>query len=110
VEVCAALSRRQKSGRIATAQFQKSIKRLRRDFTERLNVTASTESIVIEALRLAQVHALRGYDALQLATALEANRRRSVRDLPALTLVSSDNELNRAANSEGISVEDPNNR
>jgi uncharacterized protein len=82
---------------------------LRRDFSERLYLTVPTENIVIEALRLAQIHALRGYDALQLATALEANRRRSVRGLPPLTLVSSDNELSRAASAEGISVDDPNN-
>ena len=76
VEVCAALARRHKGLKLAADQFHKSVKRLRRDFTERLAVTATTESIVIEALRLAESYALRGYDALQLASALEANRRR----------------------------------
>lgn len=65
VEVCAALARRHKGLKLAADQFHKSVKRLRRDFTERLAVTATTESIVIEALRLAESYALRGYDALQ---------------------------------------------
>jgi predicted nucleic acid-binding protein len=81
---------------------------LRRDFTERLTVTATTESIVIEALRLAESYALRGYDALQLASVLEANRRRVLHHLPPLTLVSSDEDLNKAAQAERLTVEDPN--
>ena len=109
VEVCAALARRHKGARLAAVQFHKSVKRLRRDFTARLAVVAITESVVVEALRLAETHALRGYDALQLASALEANRRRVQHNLPPLTLVSSDGELNQAAQAEGLIVEDPNN-
>ena len=60
VEVCAALARRHKGLKLAADQFHKSVKRLRRDFTERLAVTATTESVVIEALRLAESYALRG--------------------------------------------------
>ncbi|MGE0126891.1 MAG: type II toxin-antitoxin system VapC family toxin [Blastocatellales bacterium] len=82
---------------------------MRRDFTARLAVVAITESVVVEALRLAEIHALRGYDALQLASALEANRRRAQHNLPPLTLVSSDGELNQAAQAEGLIVDDPNN-
>lgn len=108
VEVCAALARRHKGLKLATDQFHKSVKRLRRDFTERLAVTATTESIVIQALRLAESYALRGYDALQLASALEANRRRLLHHLSPLTLVSSDEDLNKAAQAEGLIVEDPN--
>ncbi|MEK6409541.1 MAG: type II toxin-antitoxin system VapC family toxin [Acidobacteriota bacterium] len=108
VEVCAALARRHKGLKLAADQFHKSVKRLRRDFTERLAVTATTESIVIEALRLAESYALRGYDALQLASALEANRRRGLHHLSPLTFVSSDEDLNKAAQAEGLTVEDPN--
>ncbi len=108
VEVCAALARRHKGLKLAADQFHKSVKRLRRDFTERLAVTATLESIVIEALRLAESYALRGYDALQLASALEANRRRVSHHLSPLTLVSSDEDLNEAAQAEGLTVEDPN--
>ena len=53
-------------------------------------------------------YALRGYDALQLSSALEASRRRLLHSLSPLTLVSADKELNTAARSEGLTVEDPN--
>ena len=109
VETCAALARRHKGNKLTVAQFHKSLKRLRRDFTGRLAVGATTEGVVLEALRLAETHALRGYDALQLAFALEANRRRVQRQLPPLTLVSADTDLNQAAQAEGLAVEDPNN-
>jgi hypothetical protein len=57
---------------------------------------------------LAETHGLRGYDAMQLATALEVNTLRIVSGLPPLTLVSADVELNAAAIAEGLTVEDPN--
>jgi len=51
---------------------------------------------------------LRGYDAVQLATALAANRKRLNDGLGALIFVSADDELNTAAKAEGLSVENPN--
>ncbi|NOT59076.1 MAG: nucleic acid-binding protein, partial [Acidobacteria bacterium] len=54
-------------------------------------------------------HALRGYDAVQLAAALEENDELMSFGLPALTLVSADAELNKAAQAEGLNVENPNN-
>jgi len=52
---------------------------------------------------------LRGYDAVQLAAALEANDERLANALTPLTLVSADTELNTAAQAEGLNVENPNN-
>jgi hypothetical protein len=57
---------------------------------------------------LAERHALRGYDAVQLAAALELQTVLTASGLPALTLVSADAELNAAAAAEGLTVEDPN--
>ena len=55
------------------------------------------------AALLADTHALRGYDAVQLAAAMEVRLQ-----VPALILVSADTELNSAATAEGMPVEDPN--
>jgi uncharacterized protein len=55
------------------------------------------------AALLADTYALRGYDAVQLAAAIEVRLQ-----VPALILVSADTELNTAATVEGLSVEDPN--
>jgi len=57
---------------------------------------------------LSEKYALRGYDAIQLATALEANEKRSQRGLSPLTIVSADSELNTASQTEGLQVENPN--
>jgi hypothetical protein len=57
---------------------------------------------------LADKHALRGYDAVQLAVALEINAARIADQLPRLLLISSDADLNAAAQIEGLSSDDPN--
>jgi predicted nucleic acid-binding protein len=59
-------------------------------------------------MRLAETHALRGYDALQLASALEVNAGLVGRSLPPLTFISADRELNNVASAEGLGVDDPN--
>ena len=59
-------------------------------------------------MTLATKHALRGYDAVQLAAALEANDERIANELSPLALISADDELNAAAKAEGLTVEDPN--
>jgi uncharacterized protein len=46
---------------------------------------------------------LRGYDAVQLAAALEIHFQ-----IPSLTLLSAGVDLNAAAAAEGLSVDDPN--
>ena len=67
------------------------------------------EDVVVEALRLTEAYGLRGYDAIQLSAALEANSERVGRGLLPLILVSADTELNNAAQAEGLVIEDPNN-
>lgn len=59
------------------------------------------------AIEVARDHRLRAYDCLQLATALLLEGQRARAGLEPLTLVSSDGELNVAAEAEGITVEDP---
>jgi uncharacterized protein len=83
--------------------------RFRRIFAKRFFALDLTGPIISEAIRLAQSHALRGYDAAQLAAALIANRKRLNDGLTALVLVSADDELNDAAQAEGLKVENPNN-
>jgi hypothetical protein len=65
--------------------------------------------VIEEAVRVADAYELRGYDAVQLASALLSNRERLLEGVPPLILVSSDTDLNQAAQAEGLIVEDPNN-
>jgi len=69
----------------------------------------TTVDLIAQAGALAEKHALRGYDAVQLAAALQAKSAYSTAGL-ALTLISADLELNSAAIAEGLVVYDPNTR
>jgi predicted nucleic acid-binding protein len=109
VEVCAALARRRKANTISAAQAAKGLRRLRHDLPRRFTQVAISESVLVEASRLAETYALRGYDAVQLAAAMAASNERKLNSLSPLVIVSSDVELNDAARAEGFNVEDPNN-
>ena len=65
-------------------------------------------SLVNEAVSLARKYALRGYDAVQLASALQTQNKRANAGLLPLTLLSADTDLNAAAVAEGLTVDNPN--
>jgi len=58
-------------------------------------------------MALAETHELRGYDAVQLAVVCELNALCVANRLPPVTFVSTDEELNAAAASKGLIVENP---
>lgn len=60
------------------------------------------------SIDLARHHALRAYDAIQLATATRVNRRLSARGAPPLLFVTADERLCEFARAEGLAVENPN--
>jgi len=64
--------------------------------------------LLTTATLLAETHALRAYDAVQLAAVAELHAQRTAAGLPAVTLVGADQELNTAATALGLLVEDPN--
>jgi Predicted nucleic-acid-binding protein, contains PIN domain len=109
VEVIAALTRRTRSGRLHPMATAKSIIRFRRAFAGKFLIAETTRILVEEAARLAEKHALRGYDAVQLAAALAANSNRLAVGARPLILVSADADLNIAAQAEGLAVDNPNN-
>ena len=109
VEVAAAFARRLKGASLTTADAQNALALFQHDLTNNYFTVEITPVLLSEAMRLAMQHALRGYDAVQLAAALEANSERLSNSLPPLTLVSADMDLNNAAQVEGLNVENPNN-
>ena len=108
VEVIAAVTRRVRRGDIAATDGAAAIAQFRQDVSQRYRLIDLTPPLVTRAMTVAETQSLRGYDAVQLATAVEIHRRGLTLGLPALTLVSADEELNRAARAEGLIVEDPN--
>jgi predicted nucleic acid-binding protein len=108
VEVIAAVTRRMRRGDIAATDSAEAVAQFRQDFAQRYRLIDLTPPVVARAMTLAETHSLRGYDAVQLATAVEVHVRGLTLGLPALPLVSADGELNMAARAEGLIVEDPN--
>ena len=108
VEVTSAVARRRK-GRTITSQKASSIlHRFRQHLAGRYTVIEITPALFNEAMRLANTHALRAYDAVQLAAALEINQKEQDAGFARVTLISADQALNDAATAEGLTVDDPN--
>lgn len=103
VEVTAALARRRGQPGLSVAQAAVALGLFRQDFAQDYRIAEITAPLLQRAALLADTHALRGYDAVQLAAAMEVRVQ-----IPALILVSADIELNAAAATEGLPVEDPN--
>ncbi len=107
VEVVSAIARRARGGSLSAAHAASALTRFRADFRTRFQIVGIRVALVKQAMRLAETHFLRGYDAVQLAAALQIHRRCLALGQP-LTLVSADADLNAAAVTEGLLVEDPN--
>jgi predicted nucleic acid-binding protein len=101
VEVTAAITRRNPGSAAAIlAQF-------RQDAVHQYNILEVTPALLNDAMRLAEAHRLRGYDAVQLAVSLELHHKRNATGLSSLTLISADQELNGAASAASLLVDDP---
>jgi predicted nucleic acid-binding protein len=108
VEVVSAIIRRQRAGAIAANDAASALADFLTDFANEYVIAEVDAALVSDAMGLAERHALRGYDAIQLAAALTVNRQRLAVALPAPTLISADRALNTAAVVEGLVVDDPN--
>jgi predicted nucleic acid-binding protein len=108
VEVVSALTRRLRAGSLTPGDYVKALARFRRALSGRVNITEITASLIQRAEKLAEKHALRGYDAVQLAAALTVNDVRTAAGAIPVTLISADDPLNAAAAIEGLLVENPN--
>ena len=109
VEVVAALARRRKGNLLSPAETAKAISRFEKHFIRRYEKVNITPNLITSAMKLADKHALRGYDAVQLAAALAVESEIKIIGASNLIFVSADNELNAAALAEGLTVENPNN-
>src|SRR5262245_3022017 len=97
VEVIAAITRRQHSGSLTAAHAALMRTQFRQEFATEYQIVEVTQALAARAMDLAELHGLRGYDAVQLAAILQLNTQRLARAMSPLTLVSADAELNAAA-------------
>ena len=98
-EARAALARRHRQGELAAADLRRAVKALDFDWN-RLAVVGLDISLTRRAGELAEARALRGYDAIHLASALALRDRTTSAPLFACY----DANLARAAQAEGLEV------
>ena len=109
VEVISAITRRKNIKSLTVIKANKAIARFERTLQNRYAFVEVNETLISTAIDLAKKYGLRGYDAVQLSAALEVNNKRFQIGAPAVTFISADNNLNNAASSEGLQIDNPNN-
>ena len=108
VEVTSAVARRRQGGSLTAPRVRSILSRFRGHLDQRYRILEVTPALLSAAVRLANSHALRAYDAVQLAAALELDARWQAAGLGGIILISADRDLNAAATAEGLMVDDPN--
>jgi hypothetical protein len=110
VEVIAAITRRARGGSVTAIDATNFVAQFKQHLVTDFRVLEVSLPLILQAVALTENHGLRGYDALQLASALTINHRLLSLGLTTLsfTFVSADDELNSAAQTEGLVVDNPN--
>ncbi|MBN1661728.1 MAG: type II toxin-antitoxin system VapC family toxin [Anaerolineae bacterium] len=108
VEVAAALAAKQRaSGGIALEERDRALSRFLQDCDEGFLILPVDRLVIDRAVELTQSHRLRGYDAIQLASALVAADLVASQNLSLPRFVASDGDLLSAAAVEHLPSENP---
>ena len=108
-EVSAALAIIARVGRISRRQCNLFWARCQRDLLRRYELLPTRRTIINRAAGLCMKHPLRGFDAIHLASGLQLQETLAQAEGNALssTYVTSDDRLVTAAQTEGLTVENP---
>lgn len=108
VELASGIMRRQREGHLSSSTAHKIRLLINRQMRYRYTVISLKDEIIASSEDLLERHPLRAYDAIQLASALEANNGLLAAQSTPLIFVSADKRLLDAASAEGLSIDDPN--
>jgi predicted nucleic acid-binding protein len=101
-EVAAAFSRRRRMKDITEEDYDEILSDFLSDFERLFAKSEVTDSVISLAIELTKRRALRGYDAVQLASAIMLSSEIN----EGLNFISADVDLNGMAKAEGLVVED----
>jgi predicted nucleic acid-binding protein len=108
VEVVAAFARKLKGKLVRPQDAAAAISRFHYDFATEYRIVGISDPVITRSMTMAEAHALRGYDAVQLGAALETNGRRVALGATPLMLITGDVEMLTAAAAEGLLTDNPN--
>lgn len=108
VEVSAAISICERTGKLTRRQRWQAYDVFKEDMRQKLfRLLDVSATIVEEAADLAQRYPLKGYDAVQVASALTLSRALKVLQVRPLTFISGDAQALATAKAKGLAVDDP---
>lgn len=107
-EVAAALAAKARMPRgITQEQRDRALSLFLQDCDEHFVLLIVDRPVIERAVELTQNHRLRGYDAVQLATALVARQALTTENVSAPTFIASDDDLLAASKAEHLIVNNP---
>ena len=108
-EAVAGMCRKARERSITLLERDTLITSFRRDARKAYGIQRVTTAIYTDAGNLCRIHALRAFDAIQLASALSLRDKALASKVSPPIFVCSDNNLISIATEEGLRVENPNN-
>jgi predicted nucleic acid-binding protein len=107
-ELIAALWRKVRTGQLLAAQATQGARQFRSEWRYRYRIMGLTAAVADEAMRLAEQHVVRGYDAVHVAAALRVAQLVAKTPDPVMIFLSADTQQLAVAMREGLQVDNPN--
>ena len=108
VELSAAIARRYRMQMLSRESQRALYRRFMQDCVHQFRTLSPNNHQIYQAAELVQNYALRGYDAIHLATALAMSNEFITNQLPTITFLSADQQLCQSADEAGLNVRNPN--
>ena len=107
VEAVSAFMRRVRDKSISACTAQAASILVNRHMRREYRIVTISDSILVNAQKLLELYPLRGFDVIQLASALDIHNRLKMANLQPLVFVCADIRLLNAATSEGLQIHHP---
>jgi hypothetical protein len=108
VEVYSAFNRRLREAHLSLVDYAQIVTDFATVCAAEYQLVELTTSVVERSRLLLEHHPLRAYDAIQLASALQANEALQTANLPPLIFLAADTRLLAAAQTENLTADNPN--
>lgn len=108
IEIASALNRRVRDGTVTAHDYARLANDFRDECRDRFQIIALDQTVINLSWAVLERHALRAYDAIHLASALVMDRQWVETGLAAPIFLAADDRLLKAAQAEGLAVDNPN--